>query len=99
MKTRSKICWTGAGLLIAGTGIAVAGAALLISAAVAWTTERIVKSGPKHVDRTFQKLESASSTIGTAAGRMQHHVSRAARVARKAGEGAIKGVTEALAQK
>lgn len=96
VKTRGKICWTGAGLLIAGSGLAAAGIALLTSAAVSWTAERIGKSAPGHLDRTFEKLESVSSGIGSAAGKVQRQVNRAAHLARKAGEGAIKGVSEAL---
>jgi hypothetical protein len=98
VKARGKVCWTGVGLLVAGTGLVATGIVLLTSAAVTWTAERIRKSGPKHLDRTFEKLESVSSGIGSAAGRMQRHASRAAHLARKAGEGAMKGVGEALAQ-
>lgn len=98
VKTRGRVCWTGVGLLVAGTGLAATGVVLLTSAAVTWTAERVRKSGPKHLDRTFEKLESVSGGIGSAAGRVQRHVSRAARLARKAGEGAIKGVGDALAQ-
>jgi hypothetical protein len=99
MKTRGKICWAGAGLLVAGTALAVTGAALLTSAFVTWSVERIRNSAPEKLDRTFAKLESASSNLGTVAGRVQHHVHRAATVARKAGQGAIKGFAEGLAQK
>lgn len=99
MKTRGKVCWVGAGLLVTGTALAVTGSALLTSAFVTWSIERVRNSAPEKLDRTFAKLESASTSLGTVAGRVQHHIHRAATVARKAGEGALKGFTEGLARK
>jgi hypothetical protein len=99
MKTRGKVCWAGTGFLVVGTALAVTGAAMLTSAFVTWSVERIRGSAPEKLNRTFAKLESAGSSLGTVAGRVQHHVHRAATVARRTGQGAIKGFTEALAQK
>jgi hypothetical protein len=98
MKTRGKVCWAGAGLLVVGTGLAATGAVLLASVGFSWAVEQIRKTSAKSADRTFAKLESASASLGSVAGRMQHHFTRAADIARKAGQGAAKGVNEALAR-
>ncbi len=97
MDTRTKLCWAGTGLLVIGTGLLVTGAVLLTSVGVSWAAEKVRKTGAKNADRAFARLESASASLGSVAGRMQHHFTRAANIARKAGQGAAKGVSEALA--
>jgi hypothetical protein len=74
----------------------VAGAVVLTSVSISWAAEKVRKASAKNGGRAFARLESASASLGSMAGRMQHHFTRAAHIARKAGQGAAKGVSEAL---
>jgi len=77
MDSKQKMAVVGSGLMAAGVGLGIVGAALIVPAVFDWA----VKLVDKGADEISNKVESASRTIGSAAGNLH----RSFNAARKAG--------------
>jgi hypothetical protein len=96
MTRKAKSGWIGAGLFVAGGGLVIAGAAMMAPVCFSWSSRTFQKLAEVSADTFISRLESASSTLGTAAGRVQQRFARAARAARKAGAGAAHELGDTL---
>jgi hypothetical protein len=96
MTRKAKSGWIGAGLFIAGSGLAIVGAALMAPVCFSWSSRTFRRLAEAGADTFITRLETASTTLGTAAGKVQQRFTRAARAARRAGAGAAHELGDTL---
>ena len=92
----AKAGWIGAGMLVTGAGLTIIGAALITPVCFSWSTERVKKLATLGTERVIGGVESASTALGTTAGRVQKQFTRAAKLASEAREKASRHVGDFL---
>jgi diacylglycerol kinase len=81
MTKSTKAGWIGAGLLVTGAGLTMIGAALVTPVCVMWSTRVAKKLAATGTERMVHGVETASTALGTQAGRLQRQFRQAARAA------------------
>jgi len=81
MTNSTKAGWIGAGLLVTGAGLTMIGAALVTPVCVMWSTRMAKKLAATGTERVVQGVETASTALGTHAGRLQRQFRQAAKAA------------------
>jgi|SRR4051812_48258466 hypothetical protein len=81
MTKSTKAGWIGAGLLVTGAGLTMIGAALVTPVCVMWSSRVAKKLAAAGTERMVQGVGTASTALGTTAGRLQRQFRQAARAA------------------
>jgi NAD(P)H-hydrate repair Nnr-like enzyme with NAD(P)H-hydrate dehydratase domain len=75
MDSKQKMAIAGSGLVLAGMTLGVVGAALIAPAVIAWASRAVEKG----TDGLAARVEKASKTVGTVAGKLQRSFNEAKR--------------------
>lgn len=96
MTRTARMGWIGAGMFLAGAGLTVAGVALMTPACVSFTRKSIGRIAEEGANRVLSSVETASTVLGSTAGRVQRQFSEAVRTARESGSKVAERAADAI---